>query len=121
MELALIRWNATEPPAEPALRRRLTEDGFTVMRWSDTPRHAYAPHAHDHDESLCGVRGAITFHIAGADYVVELGPGGGEGGGQKIAEGTPAELMSRRTPTAQVIADVLKPARPSRSRAQATA
>ncbi len=54
--------------------------------------------------------------IAGADYVVELGPGGGEGGGQKIAEGTPAELASLRTPTAQVIADVLKPPRAGRLR-----
>ncbi|MEY2931688.1 MAG: hypothetical protein RL033_2437 [Pseudomonadota bacterium] len=56
--------------------------------------------------------------IAGADYVVELGPGGGEGGGQKIAEGTPAELAKRRTPTARVIADVLKPTQPARSRDQ---
>ena len=58
--------------------------------------------------------------IAGADYVVELGPGGGEGGGQKIAEGTPAELASRRTPTAQVIAEVLKPVKAARSRGQAS-
>src|SRR6187431_701 len=37
--------------------------------------------------------------IAGADHIVELGPTGGEGGGRKIAEGTPAELMALDTPT----------------------
>jgi excinuclease ABC subunit A len=47
--------------------------------------------------------------IAGADYVVELGPEGGEAGGRKIAEGTPREIENRRTPTAKVLAEVLKP------------
>jgi excinuclease ABC subunit A len=50
--------------------------------------------------------------IAGADYVVELGPTGGEGGGHKVAEGTPAELAKGRTPTGRVIAELVrKPAR----------
>jgi excinuclease ABC subunit A len=57
--------------------------------------------------------------IAGADYVVELGPGGGEGGGKKIAEGTPRELSTRRTATGSVLAELLgsgkKPARVARS------
>jgi quercetin dioxygenase-like cupin family protein len=73
MKLELIPCNAAEPPTEAELRRRLADDGFSVMRWSDAPHHHYTPHHHDHDESLCGVRGVITFHIAGVDH--HVGPG----------------------------------------------
>lgn len=73
MKLALILWTQATAPEEATLRRRLTDDGFAVLRWSDRAHHTYAPHHHDHDESLFGVRGSITFHIAGADY--RLGPG----------------------------------------------
>jgi hypothetical protein len=55
--------------------------------------------------------------IAGADYVVELGPGGGAGGGEKIAEGTPRELRSRRTATAKVLSELLRPNKPPNPRA----
>jgi excinuclease ABC subunit A len=45
--------------------------------------------------------------IGGADYVVELGPEGGERGGRIVANGTPRELSRRKTPTATVLRDVL--------------
>ncbi len=45
--------------------------------------------------------------IAGADWVVELGPGGGASGGKKIAEGAPKELRKLRTATAQVLKDLM--------------
>ena len=32
--------------------------------------------------------------IANADYVIDLGPGGGEAGGRLIAEGTPAQIAA---------------------------
>jgi excinuclease ABC subunit A len=32
--------------------------------------------------------------IASADWTIELGPGGGDAGGQIIATGTPAELAT---------------------------
>ena len=41
--------------------------------------------------------------IGGADYVVELGPGGGEKGGRVIAAGVPAEIAAGDTPTARVL------------------
>ncbi|HEU4577865.1 MAG TPA: excinuclease ABC subunit UvrA [Polyangiaceae bacterium] len=57
--------------------------------------------------------------IAGADYVVELGPTGGEGGGHKVAEGTPAELARGRTPTGRVIAELTrKPTRKGKDTSQ---
>jgi excinuclease ABC subunit A len=55
--------------------------------------------------------------IAGADYVVELGPGGGASGGEKIAEGTPRELRSRRTATGKVLSELLRPNKAANPRA----
>ncbi len=44
--------------------------------------------------------------IAGADWVVELGPEGGDRGGAVIAAGPPAEVARARTPTAEVLRQV---------------
>ena len=41
--------------------------------------------------------------IAGADWVVELGPDGGERGGRIVAEGPPAKVAARKTPTGAVL------------------
>ncbi len=45
--------------------------------------------------------------IAGADFVLELGPGGGEHGGRVVGSGTPRSLSRKRTPTAPIIAELL--------------
>jgi quercetin dioxygenase-like cupin family protein len=55
------------------LRRRLSDDGYGVMTWSDPPGRTYAPHEHGHDECLWCVRGSIVFRIAGADYRLDPG------------------------------------------------
>jgi len=41
--------------------------------------------------------------IAGADWVTELGPEGGEHGGRVIGEGPPKKLATRKTPTGAVL------------------
>jgi excinuclease ABC subunit A len=38
-----------------------------------------------------------------ADWIIELGPGAGKKGGQIIAEGSPASLMRRSTPTSKIM------------------
>jgi excinuclease ABC subunit A len=45
--------------------------------------------------------------IAGADWLVELGPEGGARGGRIVAEGTPERLARGKTPTAPVVSAVL--------------
>ena len=43
-----------------------------------------------------------------ADYVIDMGPGGGKNGGQIIATGTPEQIAAGTSPTAQYIKDELK-------------
>ncbi|HZR84683.1 MAG TPA: cupin domain-containing protein [Candidatus Binatia bacterium] len=73
MRLERIGWAEHASPAEPELRRRLEAEGFSVSLWSDRPYAHYAPHSHDHDESLWVVEGEIAFGANGAEY--RLGPG----------------------------------------------
>lgn len=73
MKLERIPWDESTAPMESELRRRLAADGFSTMTWNDPPNRLYAPHSHDHDESLWCIAGAITFHIAGRDHRLEPG------------------------------------------------
>jgi len=52
--------------------------------------------------------------IAGADRVIELGPGAGEHGGRVVFDGAPAELRSADTATARVLAPPRRIQRPRR-------
>jgi excinuclease ABC subunit A len=46
--------------------------------------------------------------LAGADYLIELGPEGGERGGRRVAEGAPNKVARGSTPTAPVIREMLR-------------
>ena len=45
--------------------------------------------------------------IAGADWLIELGPGSGDAGGKVVAEGPPNRLLKRKTKTAEVLRSLL--------------
>ncbi|MBX3130301.1 MAG: excinuclease ABC subunit UvrA [Polyangiaceae bacterium] len=45
--------------------------------------------------------------IAGADWVIELGPEGGDGGGRVVAQGPPGVVAKRKTATGVVLARLL--------------
>ena len=56
--------------------------------------------------------------IKSADYVIDLGPEGGEGGGRIVAQGTPEEVVrSRESSTGRFLTDILarKPAQVARA------
>jgi excinuclease ABC subunit A len=46
--------------------------------------------------------------MAGADHLVELGPGGGEHGGRIVASGPPRRVAEQHTPTGQVLAGIFE-------------
>jgi quercetin dioxygenase-like cupin family protein len=72
-EVAVVAWPGDAPPHETELRERLAREGYESFVWSDAPGTDYAPHHHEHDESLWVVRGEITFGVADARH--RLGPG----------------------------------------------
>jgi quercetin dioxygenase-like cupin family protein len=73
MRLERIPWTEPAPPTEAVLRERLAAEGFDAFAWRDPAGADYAPHSHDHDESLWVITGEITFGAGGRDY--RLGPG----------------------------------------------
>ena len=54
--------------------------------------------------------------IAAADWLVELGPGGGAAGGRVVAEGPPREVASADTATGAVLRDLFARGEPKRAR-----
>jgi quercetin dioxygenase-like cupin family protein len=73
MRLERIAWSGGDAPQESALRAQLESEGYDVLTWSDPAGRTYAPHAHDHDESLWCIRGRIVFEIAGREYALDAG------------------------------------------------
>ena len=55
--------------------------------------------------------------IKTADWVIDLGPEGGDGGGEIVASGTPEEIVKeKRSYTGQFLAPVLGRATPKRKK-----
>ena len=73
MRLERIPWSERDAPTAETLRDRLAADGFDAFEWTDAPGADYAPHAHDHDESLWVIDGEIVFGADGRTF--RLGPG----------------------------------------------
>jgi excinuclease ABC subunit A len=66
---------------------------------SDLARAGASVIAVDHDLDV----------VAAADWVIDLGPGAGAGGGQLVGEGTPAEIARMDTRTGRALAEHLTP------------
>jgi excinuclease ABC subunit A len=62
----------------------------------------------DHGNTLLIIEHHLDV-IANADYVIDLGPEGGDGGGEVVATGTPEEIvMASRSHTGQFLKEMLK-------------
>jgi excinuclease ABC subunit A len=61
----------------------------------------------DAGHTVLGVEHNPQFLVA-CDWIVELGPVGGPGGGQIIATGPPEDVMTMETPTAPYLRELLK-------------
>src|SRR5258706_321928 len=65
----------------------------------------------DHGHSVIVIEHNLDL-IAEADWVIDLGPEGGEGGGQIVTEGTPEQIARHKTShTGRFLRNVLKPQR----------
>jgi excinuclease ABC subunit A len=95
----------TTTRGKPALY--VLDEPTTGLHWSDVARLlGVLDRLVDRGDTLL----VIEHHpavIAAADWVIELGPEGGAGGGQVIAEGTPADVAKLDTPTGVVLRELL--------------
>lgn len=73
MRLEVVLWKGDGEVSEDTLRCRLEAEGFSSFCWSDAPGAHYEEHAHDHDESIWLVAGAIRFAASGRELA--LAPG----------------------------------------------
>jgi quercetin dioxygenase-like cupin family protein len=73
MRLEILPWDGSGDPTEEGLRARLEREGFSAFSWSDAPGAHYVEHAHDHDESIWLVAGAIRFGAGGRELVLSPG------------------------------------------------
>ena len=46
--------------------------------------------------------------MAQADWIIDMGPEGGDGGGQVVACGTPAQLLEKSTYTGKALSEFKK-------------
>lgn len=68
-------WDEPRRPDEGALRARLTQAGYLVVRWQNGPAEGYRAHAHIYPELLWIVSGSITVILPADKRLLELGPG----------------------------------------------
>jgi len=63
----------------------------------------------DHGHTVLVIEHNLDF-VWASDYVIDLGPGSGDLGGQLVAEGTPEQILHRTTasPTAGALARYLE-------------
>ncbi len=73
MKLEVLRWQGEAAPLEAQLRSMLEAEGYEVLSWSDAPGATYAPHDHQHHESIWLFRGEMTFGVDGAEYLLRAG------------------------------------------------
>ncbi len=59
--------------------------------------------------------------IRTADWIIDLGPEGGKGGGEIVAEGTPTQIAKLKTPTGVALKKHMEPLAPTKKKGQSVA
>lgn len=88
--LRVIFWDQPGQPAEDALRRRLTDEGYQAVKWASDPATGYPPHIHIYPELLWVMSGSLTVILPAEKRLLELAPGDRIEIPQGIAHGTMA-------------------------------
>ena len=73
MQVQLIKDKYSDCKTENDLKQALTNEGYDIFSWQDSPGAYYAPHKHPHDEFIAVSSGSIIFKIAGNDYELNQG------------------------------------------------
>jgi quercetin dioxygenase-like cupin family protein len=71
----VVLWDEPGRPVEDALRGRLVEGGYGVVRWANEPATGYPPHAHIYPELLWLISGSLTVILPAENRMLELMPG----------------------------------------------
>lgn len=90
--------------AVPSRKVLLLDEPTRGLGFDEVPRFvALVDRILDEGRSVIAIEHNLAV-IAAADWVVELGPGGGDRGGKIVAEGTPEQLRRADTITARALA-----------------
>lgn len=86
----VLLWDESGRPCEEALRRRLAEAGYQVVKWTSEPATGYPPHVHIYPELLWLLVGSLTIILPAEGRMIELAPGDRVELPQGLAHGTMA-------------------------------
>lgn len=73
MNFEVERWSEDAKADAAALRKRLENEGYEVMEWTDAPGTAYPPHFHSEDQSHWIISGELELTVGDQEY--KLGSG----------------------------------------------
>ncbi len=73
MSLRTERWNKTTKPDSQALRKHLSDEGYSVFEWSDAPGTVYGPHSHSEDQSHWILSGELELTVGDEKYTLGAG------------------------------------------------